>query len=210
MLPLFPLSLVAFPTEPVHLHIFEPRYRQLVKECIAQQIPFGIVPFIEGQLMSVGTQMFVTSLIKTYPTGEMDIQTKGDSLFKITHFENPMPTKLYAGADVDAIHSYEIADTFAPNTESVLELFDQFQQLTDTELVLKDFEDYPLSFQLGHKIGFSLMEEFLLLQMNTENHRLAYIANHLREAVEMLHKVERAKKMIALNGHFKYLDPLKF
>ncbi|MFN3783739.1 MAG: LON peptidase substrate-binding domain-containing protein [Spirosomataceae bacterium] len=210
MLPLFPLSLVAFPSEPVNLHIFEPRYRQLVKECIAEKIPFGIVPFIDGKLMSVGTRMFITSLTNTYPTGEMDIQTKGDSLFKVLHLENPMPTKLYAGAEVQPINSYQIADTLAPNTESVLELFDQFQQLTDTELDFKDFEMYPLSFQLGHKIGFSLAEEFLLLQMSTENHRLAFIANHLREAVEMLHKIERAKKMIALNGHFKYLDPLKF
>lgn len=210
MLPLFPLSLVAFPSEPVNLHIFEPRYRQLVKECIEEEIPFGIVPYIDGKLMSVGTSMFVTSLINTYPTGEMDIQTKGNGLFRIVTLENPMPTKLYAGAEIEPITSYEISDIFAQNTESVLELFDQFQQLTDTELEFKDFETYPLSFQLGHKIGFSLTEEFLLLQINTENHRLAYIANHLREAVEMLQKIERAKKMIALNGHFKYLDPLNF
>lgn len=210
MLPLFPLSLVAFPTEPVNLHIFEPRYRQLVKDCLAEEIPFGIVPFIDGKLMSVGTRMFVTTLTNTYPTGEMDIQTKGDGLFSVLHLENPMPTKLYAGAEIEPITSYEISDIFAPNTESVLELFDQFQHLTGAELVLKDFESFPLSFQLGHKIGFSLVEEFLLLQINTENHRLAYIANHLREAIEMLQKIERAKKMIALNGHFKYLDPLKF
>lgn len=210
MLPLFPLSLVSFPTEPVNLHIFEPRYQELTRWCLTESQPFGIVPFIEGKLMSWGTEMQIMSIEKEYESGEMDIRTIGRRIFNLKDFQNPMPGHLFAGGNVRYATAYQIHDTKATNTDIVLSLWEQFLHLTGLKMTLASHEVVPYSFQLGHKVGLSIEEEYLLLQISTENHRLAYLANHLQSVVDILEKTAQAKHMISLNGHFKTIDPPKF
>ena len=74
LLPQFPLSIVAFPGEKVNLHIFEPRYRQLVSECFDNNTCFGIAPFYNGELIFYGTEMKVLEISKVYEDGKMDIK----------------------------------------------------------------------------------------------------------------------------------------
>lgn len=210
MLPLFPLSLVSFPTEPVNLHIFEPRYRELTRWCLAESQPFGIVPYIDGKLMKWGTEMRIVAIEKEYESGEMDIRTVGTSIFHIRDFHNPMPGHLFAGGIVQYTEGYQIHDPKASNTDVVLSLWKQFLGLTGLSMSLVSAFEIPYSFQLGHKVGLPLEEEYVLLQINTENHRLAYLANHLKTVVEILEKTAQAKHMISLNGHFKSIDPLNF
>lgn len=207
MLPLFPLSLVAFPTEPVNLHIFEPRYRELTRWCVAEDEPFGIVPYVDGNLRSWGTEMRILSIEKEYENGEMDIRTVGTRIFQLVDFHNPMPGHLFAGGNVRYATGYQVFDGEAPNTEIVLSLWRQFLQWANLEMPLKSNQEMPLSFQLGHKVGLPLEEEYLLLQIGTENHRLAYLANHLQLLVDTLEKTAKARHMISLNGHFKSINP---
>jgi ATP-dependent Lon protease len=54
LLPLFPLNLVVFPHEKLNLHIFEPRYRQLVRDCLEQNLTFGIPPFLDNYPQRAG------------------------------------------------------------------------------------------------------------------------------------------------------------
>ncbi|HEY0108163.1 MAG TPA: LON peptidase substrate-binding domain-containing protein, partial [Fibrella sp.] len=75
LIPLFPLSLVVYPGEDLNLHIFEPRYRQLVSECIEEEKTFGIPAFIENKLPGYGTEVHVTTLHKRYDDGRMDVKT---------------------------------------------------------------------------------------------------------------------------------------
>ena len=77
LIPIFPLPLVAYPDEKLNLHIFEPRYKQLIKECEAQQKPFGIIPIINQKPSEFGTLMALTEITKVYDDGKMDIKTKG-------------------------------------------------------------------------------------------------------------------------------------
>jgi hypothetical protein len=68
----------------------------------------------------------------------------------------------------------------------------------------------PYSYQIAHKIGLSVEEEYSLLKMPTENERQAFLIQHLERIIPMLQDVERTKDRIRMNGHFKNLDPLNF
>ena len=76
-LPLFPLNIVVLPFEEVPLHIFEPRYKEMVKTSIAQDKPFGIVFKDNRTIDSVGCSVEITQVLKIYTTGEYDIVVTG-------------------------------------------------------------------------------------------------------------------------------------
>lgn len=100
-LPLFPLNVVLFPGQPLPLHIFEPRYRVMIGQCVRDSSPFGIVLLKTGSqvgdnditIHEVGTAAYVTH-VKRYESGEMDINTLGASRFRVlsTHRHQPYLT----------------------------------------------------------------------------------------------------------------------
>ena len=77
-IPIFPLGIVVYPGENVNLHIFEPRYKQLIKECSENKKSFGIPAVLDNRLQERGTLVSVTEVSKVYDNGEMDIKTKGE------------------------------------------------------------------------------------------------------------------------------------
>ena len=82
-IPIFPLALVVFPGENLNLHIFEPKYKQLINEGHQAKKPFGIPIVIDNKLNELGGLVEITEISKTYDTGEMDIKTKGLGIIKI-------------------------------------------------------------------------------------------------------------------------------
>ena len=100
-LALFPLQLALFPGEQVPLHIFEPRYKQLIAECRDEGVTFGIPAFVEGNLSVFGTEVELVRVLQTYDTGEMDIVVRGVKVFKIVELQTDVPDKLYAGGTIE-------------------------------------------------------------------------------------------------------------
>jgi ATP-dependent protease La (LON) substrate-binding domain len=206
-LPLFPLNLIAFPMEDLNLHIFEPRYRQLINECLDNGATFGIPTFLEGRMPGFGTEVKILSLSKRYEDGRMDIHTQGIRVFRILDFQNPVPMKLYAGGVVELLPEPPVSPSVMIGlTERVKTLYNLLGE-TNTFDVNKP---QPYSFQIAHKIGLSLEEEYNLLKMPTEAERQGFLIQHLERLIPILQEVERTKERIKLNGHFKNLDPLKF
>jgi len=206
-LPLFPLNLVVFPLEDLNLHIFEPRYRQLIKDTIQQDSTFGIPAFIDGKMQSFGTEVKITSVYKTYDDGRMDIKTQGVRVFRILDFQNPVAGKLYAGGEVEVLKDPEITPPVLPQ---LLEQINDLYSLLDEENKFNIQKPQPYSFQIAHKIGLSIEKEYELLKMPTEAERQAYISKHLEKVLPVLQELERTKERIRMNGHFKNLDPLNF
>lgn len=206
-LPFFPLNLVAYPHEDLNLHIFEPRYRQLINECLETGQTFGIPPFINNRLLGYGTEMKVVELSKRYENGRMDIKTRGLRIFRITDFQNPMDDKLYAGGDVVFIDNEDLSEEVNPYLQSLVEKLYK---------ILKVKVDYnksfyqPFSYRVAHKIGLSQSEEYELLTIPTETGRQIRLIEHLERIIPVVTEVERTKDRIAMNGHFKNLDPLSF
>ena len=82
-IPIFPLSIAVFPYEKLNLHIFEPRYKQLIIDSSQSKKPFGIPLVLNGKISEIGTLVEVVEISKRYENGEMDIKTKGLSIFNI-------------------------------------------------------------------------------------------------------------------------------
>ena len=100
-IPIFPLGIVVYPGENLNLHIFEPRYKQLIAESYKQKKPFGIPTIIENRLQDYGSLVNVTEISKKHKNGEMDIKTKGEKIFRILEVIKEVPDKLYSGAIVN-------------------------------------------------------------------------------------------------------------
>lgn len=206
-IPFFPLKLVAFPGEQLNLHIFEPRYKQLTRECLSEGKTFGIPVYHENEIMDFGTEMKITKLVRTYPTGEMDINTVGLRAFKIHSFEEQVKGKLYAGGKVSFLENR--MDGEVDDFRRLRTLAKQLINLMSMDHKL-DVDIMTHSFELAHKMGLSLEQEYDLLQMTRESQRQEYMINHLERALPIVKEMEQAKEKIKMNGHFKHLDPLNF
>ena len=110
-IPIFPLSIVVYPGEHLNLHIFEPRYKQLINECYADKKPFGIPTVIENKLQDYGTVVAITEVTTVHDNGEMDIKTEGSSVFRILEVIKEIPDKLYSGAIVNYPVNHEHGST---------------------------------------------------------------------------------------------------
>jgi uncharacterized protein len=99
-IPVFPLGIVVYPGEQLNLHIFEPRYRQLIRECAETKKPFGIPSVINDKINEMGTVVQVKEVSQVYEDGKMDIKTEGLQVFRMLEMINTLPDKLYSGAIV--------------------------------------------------------------------------------------------------------------
>lgn len=205
-LALFPLNLVVYPGEDLNLHIFEPRYQQLVSECIEEERTFGIPAFINNKLPGYGTEMHVTTLHKRYPDGRMDIKSRGVGVFKLVNFENPVAGKLYAGGEVELVTP---SDGYSAHTKALTERLDRLYDLLQIE-VDYDSSDENFSYKVAHKVGLSIDQEYDVLQLDSEAERQLFLIQHLNTVLPVVSDMERTKQRIRMNGHFKNLDPLNF
>lgn len=204
-IPLFPLKIVVYPGEILNLHIFEPRYKQLILDCIEQKKPFGIPPSIENKADELGTLMEITELVKTYEDGKMDIRTKGVSIFRVLQPVAEIPEKLYTGAIV----SYP--DNVMEHGDDRLSemIINEVKRLCELLNVAEKFpvgKGHVLSYEIGHFVGFSYSQEYEMLALFTELHRLEYIRRHLNNIVPVIKELEEMKERIQRNGHFRNLS----
>lgn len=205
MLPMFPLQIVVFPREEVHLHIFEPRYKQLIAECEKQNNPFGIAAYMKGQVMEIGTRVYLRSIEKRYPKGEMDIIVDGDDLFQINVFYQRVPNRLYAGAEVEPFSWNSDGDVVT--AAKLLERLRSFFDKIEIERELPEDPNDLFAYDFGHQVGFSLEQKYQFLCIPDETERQQLLLrqiDHLLPAVEQMEEIRRKAQM---NGHFKNLIP---
>ena len=206
MIPLFPLKLVAFPGEKVNLHIFEPRYKDLVHDVLAGDHRFGIPAYINNTL-EFGTLMEITEVSKTYDDGRMDIRTLGLKVFRILDFSNPSGDKKYSTGTVQYIDSHTEQDPYLKSymVEKLEEFFEYIHFIGQVSI-----NEELVAYDIAHKLGLTLEEEYKVLSMNREIDRQEYITAYLDKTIPSLKRAEKAREIIKMNGHFKYLDPINF
>lgn len=83
LLPLFPLDLVLLPGTSLPLHIFEPRYKEMISECLDRKKSFGVVRAKEEGVAEIGCTAEIITVAKKYPDGRMDIVTEGRERFEV-------------------------------------------------------------------------------------------------------------------------------
>jgi Lon protease-like protein len=206
-IPIFPLSVVVYPGEKLHLHIFEPRYKQLINECNESKKPFGIPSVVNNHQQELGTLVELTDIVQTYENGEMDIKTQGLKVFRVLEIIKTIPEKLYSGAIVN----YPENDEDAGNRELMQKVVKGVLELHRLLNISKDFrkpEAELRSYDVAHHAGLSLDEEYEVLGLLKEIQRQEYLKRHLQKVLPMLMEMEHLKDKVKLNGHFRNLSAL--
>jgi len=194
-IPIFPLGVVVYPGEKLNLHVFEPRYKQLIVECHNQKKLFGI-------------PVVISELSKIFDNGEMDIKTTGHRTFRILELIKEVPDKLYSGAIVSYPETYEQG-----NPEVMQKVMNNIRNLHGLLKISKEFkkEDVKLKvYEVAHHLGLTIEEEYKLLMLHDERQRQEYLKRHLAKVIPILAGMEQLKDKIKQNGHFKDLKGFDF
>ena len=202
-IPIFPLGIVLYPGEKLNLHIFEPKYKQLISECNVGKKPFGVPTVIDNKMQDYGSLAEITEVPRVYDNGEMDIRTSGTRIFRILEVIKEVPDKLYSGAIVNYPENYGKG-----NPEVMRKVMKSIRDLHELLKIKKEFsvEDGQVKcYEVAHHIGMSLEEEYDMLGLLDERQRQEYLKRHLARVIPMVAGMEQLKEKIKLNGHFKNL-----
>ena len=205
-IPIFPLAIVVFPGEQLNLHIFEPRYRQLINECFATKKPFGIPAVIDDKINEMGTLVQVKEISQVYEDGKMDIKTEGLQVFRMLEAIHELPDKLYSGAIVNYPDNNEKGNRILMN--GIVKGIKELHKLLNIEKKFAKPDEELWSYDVAHHAGMSLQEEYELLELLHELQRQEYLKRHLTKVIPVLAEMEMLKEKVKLNGHFKNLKGL--
>ena len=195
-LPLFPLNTVLFPNMPLPLHVFEPRYKQMINHCIEDGTDFGVVLVLGGGLAKVGTSACIENVLQTFEDGRMNILTLGKTRFTIREVDQSGP---YLSADVE----YWAEETEEDVSEIFLQVKNALQEyarltgkLSDTAL-FENYTPYSFSFFLAEINMYPLSLQQAVLEMTSTQSRLEKGYNSL---VTLLNRLRLDKKLQTLFG----------
>ncbi|HSV11525.1 MAG TPA: LON peptidase substrate-binding domain-containing protein [Hanamia sp.] len=206
-IPIFPLSIVVYPHEDLNLHIFEPKYKELITECFTQKKAFGIPVVINDKLSEMGTLLEIIEITKTYKTGEMDVKTKGKKVFRILEMIPQIPDKLYSGAIVNYPNNHEHGKRIL--IDKVIAATKQLHKMLNVKKPFHKNENELWSYDIAHSVGLTLEEEYELLSLMNELQRQEYLKRHLAKVIPVVAEMESLKQKIKLNGHFKNISGFK-
>jgi ATP-dependent Lon protease len=198
-IPLFPLNVVLFPGEDLPLHIFEPRYRRMVRECLEADSPFGILLALPDGIARVGCAAEILQVTKRYEDGRVDILTKGRRTFRVVELftENP----LLEGA-VDYLDDQDWALDPRRRRE-LIELYEACHTLTFTGLPksLRESPSELLSFAVAGALPLDLLCKQQILELRSEAERQDRLLRYLGEWARHLQRMESLRQRDVGNGH---------
>src|SRR5262245_10241890 len=148
---LFPLGMVLLPTEQVPLHIFEPRYRELIGECLEDEREFGLVFADEDGLRAIGTRAAVTEVLERFDDGRLNIVVEGRARFRLVEVSEG--ATYHTGSIEPVVDQTDPADD--ETKERAVELFHQLVEITGSEVDDPDLEEAQLSFALAARFEFA-------------------------------------------------------
>ena len=196
LLPIFPLDVVLLPGAPLPLHIFEPRYKEMIGECLAGQKPFGIVRAKESELAEIGCTAEITAVVKKYDDGRMDIVTVGQRPFEIMHLDQE---RSFLRAEVMFLED-EAEPPEAEDVKRVLQLHAEAMDVLGLEGPLP--ETGPrLSYELAANLPVDLDFKQTLLTLRSERERLEGLIELYGAMIPELRKAVRRQKKAGGNGH---------
>jgi len=198
-IPLFPLNVVLFPGEHLPLHIFEPRYRQMVRDCLATRSPFGMLLALPDGIVRVGCTAEILEITKRYDDGRMDILTVGRHPFRIVDLfsENPLLEGM-----VDYLDDKESLPEPRKQKE-LTELYEACYTLVFTSMPRTLEHSCPelLSFAVAAALPMDLLWEQQILELRSEAERQERLLTYLREWALHLQKMATLRHRRAASGH---------
>ena len=197
-LPLFPLGIVLLPGEPVPLHIFEPRYKEMVQVCIDGDRPFGIVYASEKKLAEVGCTARIERVAARYDDGRLDIVAVGEDRFRVREIHRD---RSYLSADVGPVD--DATDDDDPGArQAAITRHMKLMELAGEDPQPQHYDgSVPASFVIGRNAGLDLADKQRLLEMDREDQRIRSVADHLGSLLKRLEQARAFRDRARGDGH---------
>jgi Lon protease-like protein len=194
---LFPLELVLLPRERVPLHIFEDRYRELIGECISEEVEFGLILENEDGLRKVGTTTAVVELIDTFDDGRMNVLVEGRERFRVVELTEG---RSFPTAEVEPLED-DGEQPSADESDHAVALFRRLVSVAEADEVEEPRADSSLlSFELASRVDFGHDLKQELLELRSERLRLKRLSELLEGAVEALVREREIRERASGNG----------
>jgi Lon protease-like protein len=197
LIPLFPLDVVLFPGTPLPLHIFEPRYKEMIGECLAQQRTFGVVRAVEQGLAEVGCTAEIITVVKEYPDGRLDLVTEGRKRFELVRVNQE---RSFLQAEVLLIDDEPGTPPPADSSRAV-QLHSELLAIAGAKQDLSAADPGLLSFYLAGSLPLDLDFKQKLLALRSEAERLSLLIQYLETIIPNLRRAATAREKAGGNGH---------
>ena len=198
LLPLFPLDLVLLPGTPLPLHIFEPRYKEMIGECLEQNRPFGVVRSKEGSIAEIGCTAEIITVTKKYDDGRMDIVTQGRERFEVMQLNQE---RSFLQAEVVLLED-EPGTPSADQVAEALRLHGEIMTLAGaTPENAADLEQQRLSFHLAGSLPIDPDFKQSLLSMKSEPERLQAVITFFDSILPAMRRTMHVRRKAGGNGH---------
>ncbi len=199
--PLFPLGLVALPTELVPLHIFEERYKTMMARVLEEEGEFGIVWVSDDGLRPVGCACEIAEVLERMPDGRLNLVARGTRVFRI---ESRQEELAYPAGVVEFLEDRPEEPDPEAAAEAHAIYADLVEQATDR---MPDVDEIAAmsAYEMAATVEFGLDAKQGLLDLRSENARMRLVTRLFRAALKRLEFVERAQARARSNGkvHFE-------
>jgi Lon protease-like protein len=199
LLPLFPLEVVLFPGTPLPLHIFEPRYKEMIGECLAEHRSFGVVRAVEQSLADVGCTAEIVTVVKEYPDGRLDLVTEGRKRFELLRVNQE---RSFLQAEVLMI-SDEPGAAPPEDTSRAIQLHSELLAIAGATQDLSAADPSLLSFYLAGSLPLDLDFKQKLLGLRSEPERISLLISYLETIIPNLRRAANAREKAGGNGHVR-------
>ena len=193
---LFPLELVLLPTERVPLHIFEPRYKELIGECLRSGHEFGLLLEDESGRRDIGTRAAVVEVLQVFDDGRMNVVVEGRRRFRLV--------ELTAGREFLTGEVEPVEDDPDPappeEVEAALGVFRRLVEVAESDVDEPDPAVGDLSFELASRVDFGHELKQEILELRSERRRLKRLVEILGRAVEAIALEKEVRERASGNG----------
>lgn len=197
LLPLFPLEVVLLPGTPLPLHIFEPRYKEMIGECLANNAPFGVIRALDEGVAEVGCTAEIITVTKEYPDGKLDLIAEGRERFEVLELNQE---RSFLRAEVLLVPD-EAGTAEAEQKSRAVQLHLQILSLAGAVQDLSGADESRLSFYLAGSLPLDLDFKQKLLAMRSESERIQTVTTYLEGILPKLQRVAQTRARAGGNGH---------
>lgn len=197
-IPIFPLDVVLFPGTLLPLHIFEPRYKLMIRRCLNMKLQFGVVLANNNGIATTGCTAAITSLVKQYPDGKMDILTRGELPFRVQEIFDEKP---YHEAAIECLD--ETPESYPAPSEELRDAYEQCHWLLFNRgpNTLRGSARISPAYAMAHSLPLPLEDKQALLEMRDESERQAQLLGQLKEWLPRLLDLNERRQRVRGNGH---------
>ena len=178
---LFPLSIVLVPTERIPLHIFEPRYRELIEECVDDETEFGFVLATgDGAVHEIGTRASVLEVLEVLEDGRMNIVVEGGERFRLLELTSGAPSRPGSSSRC----STKTIRPQPPMSSGRSEVFSELAETSESDVDVPEADTHQLDFQLAARVDFGVDAKQELLATTSPRRRMERLGVVFESALE--------------------------